>query len=122
MDTPLAASRRVKENRFWSNRTEIGPPTPPPQPEADPAQAVADDNEIRDFLKEEGKAAEGVRRVLVAIRQKSKELGNEWDTKEAVSRFVSGYAHAVTGADKEYLRGMNLALRVYLGQKEGMRQ
>lgn len=121
MDTPLAASRRVKDNRFWSNRTEIGPPSPPPQPDQDEAQRVADDKEIREFLKEEGQAAEGVRRVLQAIRQKSKELQNAWDTKEAVSRFVSSYAHAVPHADKEYLRGMNLALRVYLGQKEEMR-
>lgn len=121
MDTPLAASRRVKDNRFWSNRTEIGPPSPPPKPEADPAQAVADDKDIREFLKEEGQAAEGVKRVLVAIRQKSKELQNDWDTREAVSRFVSGYAHAVPHADKEYLRGMKLALRVYLGQKEETR-
>lgn len=121
MDTPLAASRRVKDNRFWSNRTEIGPPSPPPQPDQDEAQRVADDREIKEFLKEEGQAAEGVRRVLQAIRQKSKELQNAWDTKEAVSRFVSSYAHAVPHADKEYLRGMNLALRVYLGQKEEMR-
>jgi hypothetical protein len=121
MDTPLAASRRVKDNRFWSNRTEIGPPSPPPQPDQDEAQRVADDKEIREFLKEEGQAAEGVRRVLQAIRQKSRELQNPWDTKEAVSRFVSAYAHAVPHADKEYLRGMNLALRVYLGQKEEVR-
>ena len=121
MDTPLAASRRVKDNRFWSNRTEIGPPSPPPKPDQDEAQRVADDREIREFLKEEGQAAEGVRRVLQAIRQKSKELQNPWDTKEAVSRFVSSYAHAVPHADKEYLRGMNLALRVYLGQKEDVR-
>jgi len=121
MDTPLAASRRVKDNRFWSNRTEIGPPTPPPQT-ADAAQAVADDREIREFLKEEGQAAEGIKRVLQSIRQKSRELQNDWDTREAVTRFVSAYAQAVPNADKEYLRGMNLALRVYLGQKEGMRQ
>ncbi|MCA1819778.1 MAG: hypothetical protein LC620_07000 [Halobacteriales archaeon] len=120
MDTPLAASRRVKDNRFWSNRTEIGPPTPP-APTADAAQAVADDKEIREFLKEEGVAADGVKRVLSAIRQKAKELGNDWDTREAVSRFVSSYAHAVPSAEKEYLRGMNLALRVYLGQKEASR-
>lgn len=121
MDTPLAASRRVKDNRFWSNRTEIGPPSPPPQPDQDEAQRVADDREIKEFLKEEGQAAEGVRRVLQVIRQKSRELQNTWDTKEAVSRFVSSYAHAVPHADKEYLRGMNLALRVYLGQKEDVR-
>jgi hypothetical protein len=121
MDTPLAASRRVKDNRFWSNRTEIGPPSPPPKPEVDPAQVVAEDSEIKEFLKEEGQAAEGIKRVLVAIRQKSKELQNDWDTRQAVERFVGMYAHAVPNADKEYLRGMNLALKVYLGQKEGAR-
>jgi len=121
MDTPLAASRRVKDNRFWNNRTEIGPPTPPPAPKPDPAQVVADDAQIRAFLKEEGKAAEGVKRVLTVIRQKSVELDNDWDTREAVQRFVASYAHAVPGADREYLRGMHLALRVFLGQKEELK-
>jgi hypothetical protein len=120
MDTPLAASRRVKDNRFWSNRTEIGPPTPPPQPDKDAADAVAQDRDIQEFLKEEGQAAQGVKRVLQSIRAQSRELKNDWDTREAVSRFVSSYAQAVPHADKEYLRGMNLALKVYLSQKEAI--
>lgn len=116
MDVPLAASRRVKENRFWSNRTEVGPAQAPKA--EDPAQAVANDREVREFLKEEGPAADGVQRVLLAIRRQSRELQNDWDTRAAVERFVASYAQAVPHADKEYLRGMQVALRVYLGRPE----
>jgi hypothetical protein len=120
MSTPLAASRRVKENRFWGAKIEMGPPTPPaPTPtETDEAARVAQDAEIKAFLNEEGPAADGVKRVLAAIRQKSAELQNSWDTRQAVSNFVEAYRKAVPQADKEYLRGMKLALKVYLGSKE----
>lgn len=121
MDTPLAASRRVKDNRFFQNRIEMGPPTPPPlpgQPAAGAAKALEEEDEIQKFLHEEGKVADGVRRVLVAVRAKRRELSNEWDVRAAVANFVTQYQHAVPHADPEYVRGMKLALKVYLGSKE----
>ncbi|HUR61651.1 MAG TPA: hypothetical protein VM286_04735 [Candidatus Thermoplasmatota archaeon] len=128
MTSPLAASRRVKDNRFFQNRVEIGPPSIPTLPgqgiqkgEKTAAQvALEEDAEIRGFLHEQGPVADGVRRVLLSIRQKRRELGNEWDVRGAVAHFVQAYAHAVPNADKEYLRGMNLALKVYLSQKEAI--
>ncbi|MEA3143746.1 MAG: hypothetical protein QOG31_1070 [Thermoplasmata archaeon] len=127
MSEPLAASRRVKDNRFFQNRVEIGPPALPPLPgqaakgEKTPAQlAIEEDAEIKGFLHEQGPVADGVRRVLIAIRQKRRELGNEWDVRGAIAHFVQAYQHAVPHADKEYVRGMNLALKVYLSQKEAV--
>lgn len=125
MSTPLAASRRVKENRFFQSRVEIGPPALPALPgqaakgEKTAAQAaIEEDAEIKAFLHETGPVADGVRRVLMAIRQKRRELQNEWDVRGAIAHFVQAYQHAVPHADKEYVRGMNLALKVYLSQKE----
>jgi hypothetical protein len=129
MTSPLAASRRVKDNRFFQNRVEIGPPSIPALPgqaaraKGEKTQAQIDleeDAEIKGFLHEQGPVADGVRRVLHAVRQKRKELGNEWDVRGAVAHFVQAYQHAVPGADKEYVRGMNLALKVYLSQKEAI--
>jgi hypothetical protein len=128
MSEPLAASRRVKDNRFFQNRVEIGPPALPPLPgqgvqkgEKTPAQIdLEEDAEIKGFLHEQGQVADGVRRVLQAVRRKRKELGNEWDVRGAVAHFVQAYQHAVPHADKEYVRGMNLALKVYLSQKEAI--
>ncbi|MEA3190711.1 MAG: hypothetical protein QOD77_1293 [Thermoplasmata archaeon] len=120
MDTPLAASRRVKDNRFFQNRIEMGPPTTPPLPGqvAAGAKSLEDEDEIKTFLHEEGPVADGVRRVLVAVRTKRRELSNEWDVRAAVTNFVTQYQHAVPHADPEYVRGMKLALKVYLGSKE----
>jgi hypothetical protein len=125
MSSPLAASRRVKDNRFFQNRVEIGPPALPPLPgqaakgAKTPEQAaIEEDAEIKSFLHETGPLADGVRRVLMAIRQKRRELGNEWDVRGAVAHFVQAYQYAVPHADKEYVRGMNLALKVYLSQPE----
>ncbi len=121
MSTPLAASRRVKDNRFFQNRVEIAPPAPPPLPGSKPAaKRLEDEDEIKVFLHDEGPVAEGVRRVLLAVKQKRIELGNEWDVRGAIAHFVQAYQHAVPKADKEYVRGMQLALKVYLGQKEGL--
>ncbi|MES2153677.1 MAG: hypothetical protein V4510_00895 [bacterium] len=121
MSTPLAASRRVKENRFFQNRVEIAPPAPPALPgSASPTKRLEDEDEIKVFLHDEGPVADGVRRVLAAVKAKRAELGNEWDVRGAVAHFVQAYHHAVPKADKEYVRGMNLALKVYLGQKEGL--
>lgn len=127
MTNPLAASRRVKDNRFFQTRVEIGPPALPPLPgqaakgEKTPAQvALEEDAEIKAFLHETGPVADGVRRVLLAIRQKRRELQNEWDVRGAVAHFVQAYKHAVPHADKEYVRGMDLALKVYLAQKEAV--
>jgi hypothetical protein len=122
MSVPLAASRRVKENRFFQNRVEIAPPTPPSLPgaAAKGPRPLEEEDEIKAFLHEDGPVAEGVRRVLAAVKQKRRELGNEWDVRPAVANFVRAYQHAVPKANKEYLRGMNLALKVYLGQKEGL--
>jgi hypothetical protein len=130
MSEPLAASRRVKDNRFFQNRVEIGPPSLPALPgqaaaaaKGEKTQAQKDleeDAEIKSFLHEQGPVAEGVRRVLLAVRQKRRELGNEWDVRGAVAHFVQAYQHAVPHADKEYVRGMNLALKVYLSQKEAI--
>lgn len=121
MDTPLAASRRVKDNRFFQNRIEMGPPTTPPLPgqkAASATKALEDEDEIQAFLHEEGQVADGVRRVLVAVRSKRRELANEWDVRAAVTNFVTQYQHAVPHANPEYVRGMKLALKVYLGSKE----
>lgn len=129
MSQPLAAARRIKENRFFQNRVEIGPPAIPPVPGAKPAAPKESEKtaeqlafeqhvEIMAFLKEEGPAADGVRRVLMAVRAKRRELGNEWDVRGAVATFVQMYQEAVPGADPEYVRGMKLALKVYLGSKE----
>lgn len=129
MTSPLAASRRVKENRFFQSRVEIGPPSMPALPgqaaarkgEKTPEQvAIEEDAEIKAFLHETGPVADGVRRVLMAIKQKRRELQNEWDVRGAVAHFVQAYKHAVPHADKEYVRGMDLALKVYLTQKEAI--
>jgi hypothetical protein len=127
MSIPLAASRRIKDNRFFQNRVEIGPPSLPALPgataaaggEKTPTQvALEEHQEIKAFLHEEGPVSDGVRRVLLAIRQKRRELGNEWDVRGAVAHFVTAYKEAVPHADKEYLRGMDLALKVYLSEKD----
>lgn len=129
MSTPLAAARRIKDNRFFQNRIEIGPPSVPALPGqgAAPTKGAEkteeqirfeEHEEIASFLKEEGPAADGVRRVMMAVRTKRRELGNEWDVRGAVTNFVQMYQHAVPGAEPEYVRGMKLALRVYLGSKE----
>lgn len=128
MTTPLAASRRVKDNRFFQTRVEIGPPALPQlpgqaakgAPKTEAQVALEEDAEIKGFLHETGPVADGVRRVLLAVRQKRRELGNEWDVRGAVAHFVQAYQHAVPHADKEYVRGMNLALKVYLSQKEAV--
>lgn len=122
MSNPLAASRRVKENRFFQNRVEVAPPAPPALPgsPASHAKRLEDEDEIKAFMHEDGPVADGVRRVLAAVKAKRRELGNEWDVRGAVAHFVQAYQHAVPKADKEYVRGMNLALKVYLGQKEGL--
>lgn len=128
MSQPLAAARRIKENRFFQNRVELGPPVAPPLPGGaaaarkgeKSAQQVAfeEQEEILSFLKEEGQVADGVRRVLLAVRAKRRELGNEWDVRGAVATFVQMYQQAVPHANPEYVRGMKLALKVYLGSKE----
>ncbi len=129
MSQPLAANRRIKENRFFQSRVELGPPAGPPLPGAPapsrgvavktPAQlAFEQQEEIKGFLHEEGPVADGCRRVLMAVRAKRRELGNEWDVRGAVANFVQMYQHAVPGADPEYVRGMKLALKVYLGSLE----
>jgi hypothetical protein len=132
MTTPLAASRRVKDNRFFQSRVEIGPPALPALPgQAAKGQAakgektatqvdLEEDAEIKAFLHEQGPLADGVRRVILAIRKKRRELGNEWDVRGAIAHFVQAYQYAVPHADKEYVRGMNLALKVYLSQKEAI--
>lgn len=121
MSNPLAASRRVKENRFFQNRVEVAPPTPPALPGQSTAagRRLEDEDEIKVFLHDEGPVADGVRRVIGAVKAKRRELGNEWDVRASVAHFVQAYQHAVPKADKEYVRGMNLALKVYLGQKDG---
>lgn len=129
MSQPLAAARRIKENRFFQNRVELGPPAGPAlpavpgavakvPPKTEAQLAFEQQEEIMAFLKEEGPAADGVRRVLMAVRAKRRELGNEWDVRGAVATFVQMYQEAVPGADPEYVRGMRLALKVYLGSKE----
>jgi hypothetical protein len=128
MSTPLAAARRIKDNRFFQNRIEIGPPTVPALPGSAAAakspvkteeQLLFEQQaEIMGFLHEEGKVADGVRRVLLSIRSKRRELTTEWDVRAAVANFVQKYQEAVPGADPEYVRGMKLALKVYLGSKE----
>jgi hypothetical protein len=121
-ESPLAASRRVKENRWHAKKVEIAPPAPPPLPgQKAPAPQRAEleeDHDIQAFLKEEGPLADGVRRFLQVVRQKRVTLGNEWDVREAAKRFVKDYAYAVPNAHKDYIRGMQLALKVYLGTKE----
>lgn len=118
----LAGTRRVKENRFFNNRIEIAPPAPPPLP-GGKSSAVMDleqEDEIAVFLKEEGPVADGVRRVVAAVKAKRRALETEWDVRAAVAKFVTDYREAVPKADPEYLRGMRLALDVYLGSKEAL--
>lgn len=120
MDTPLAASRRVKDNRWHNSRIEIAPPVAPPLPGQKQAvkRVLEEAEEIKTFLHDEGPVSEGVRRVVLAVREKRRTLGNEWDVRASVAKFVKDYAYAVPNADKEYLRGMALALKVYLASEE----
>ncbi len=129
MTSPLSATRRVKENRFYQNRIEIAPPAAPPLPGGElrnpnphlPLETrymLEEDAQIRAFLHEQGAASDGVRRVLQAVKTKRKELETEWDVRGAMARFVQEYQVAVPKADPEYVRGMKLALKVYLGSKE----
>lgn len=126
-DQPLAPSRRIKENRWHNAKVDVAPPVAPPLPGQSPTHKMPsgaerikleERSEIQGFLKEEGAVADGVRRFLQVVRQKRVTLQNEWDVREAAKKFVKDYAYAVPNADKEYLRGMNLALKVYLGRPE----
>ena len=122
-ESPLAASRRVKENRWHAKKVEVAPPAPPPLPGqkagAPAARANREaDADIQRFLKDEGPLADGVRRFLQVLRQKRVTLQNEWDVRESARKFVKDYAYAVPNAHKDYIRGMELALKVYLGTKE----
>jgi hypothetical protein len=131
MGEPLSATRRVKENRFFQNRIEIEPPATPPLPGAQVAARnkmpiesryiLEQDAEIRAFMNEQGPAADGVRRVIMAVKSKRKELETEWDVRGAMARFVQEYQVAVPKADPEYIRGMKLALKVYLGSTEAQK-
>lgn len=120
MAKALAGTRRVKENRFFNNRIEIEPPAPPALPGAKKEATIDLESvdEIQLFMKEEGPVADGVRRVVMAVKAKRRSLETEWDVRAAVAKFVRDYKEAVPKADPEYLRGMNLALNVYLGSKE----